>query len=115
MIKSLDDKSFKADIINYEQGPNAPYEIKRNSVIMFYIATCPHCIAMEPIFHAASEEFPDIDFYKVEAKEHPKLAALYNIDGTPTFIMIPMKGSPKMAKGQMPLADFAHLLKATFK
>lgn len=115
MIKSLDDKSFKADIINYEKGPDAPYEIKRNSVIEFYLTTCPHCIAMAPIVETASEEFPDIDFYKVEASEHPELAALYNIKGTPTFILIPLKGAPKMAMGQMPLAEFANLLKETFK
>ncbi|MEG0948148.1 MAG: thioredoxin family protein [Bacteroidales bacterium] len=115
MIKSLDDKSFKADIIDYEKGPDAPYEIKRNSIIEFYLTSCPHCQAMWPTVEAAAEEFPDIDFYKVEVSEHPELAALYNVRGTPTFILIPLKGKPKMSVGEMPLAEFSKLIKESFK
>lgn len=115
MIKSLDDKSFKEDIINYDQGPDAKYEVKKNSIIEFYLTTCPHCQAMWPVVEEAVKEFPDVDFYKVEVSEHPELAALYNVQGTPTFILIPLKGHPKMAVGEMPLDEFGRIIRDTFK
>lgn len=114
MIKSLDDKSFKTEIINYNLGANAPYEIKRNTVIEFYLSDCPHCKAMWPVVIKAAEEFPDIDFYKIEASEHPELAALYNVKGTPAFIFIPLKGNAKIAMGEMPLEEFSKLIKGSF-
>ncbi|MEG1586750.1 MAG: thioredoxin family protein [Bacteroidales bacterium] len=115
MIKSLDDKTFKSEIIDYTKGPEAPYEIKRNTIIEFYLESCPHCQAMWPIVEAAAAEFPDIDFFKIEASEHPELASLYNVRGTPTFILIPLKGKAKMSVGEMPLDEFSNLIKSSFK
>ena len=114
-IKNLDDISFKEKIINYENGPDALYEIKKNSLIEFYSITCSHCHAMWSTVETAAEDFPDVDFYKVEVNENPELAALFNISGTPTFIFIPLKGSPKMAVGEMPLHEFSELIRETFK
>lgn len=115
MIKTLDDKTFKEQIINYAKGPEAPYEIKRNTVIEFFLPSCSHCQAMWPVIEAATIEFPDIDFYKIDASEYPEVAALYNIQGTPTFILIPLKGKPKMNLGQMPLEEFSELIKSVFR
>ncbi|MGL4292861.1 MAG: thioredoxin family protein [Bacteroidales bacterium] len=115
MIKNLDHHSFKNEIINYDLGEHAPYEIRRNTVIEFYLTECPHCKAMWPIVNKATEEFPDIDFFKIEASEYPELAALYNIQGTPAFIFIPMKGKPKMAMGEMPFDEFVKLIKNSFQ
>ena len=115
MITNLDIQSFKKEIINYDQGANAPYEIKKNSVIEFYLEACPPCQAMSPIYEEASKEYPDINFFRVEASQYPELAALYDIQGTPAFIFIPLKGQAKMMMGEMSLKEFTELLLTTFK
>ncbi|MEG1616493.1 MAG: thioredoxin family protein [Bacteroidales bacterium] len=115
MIQSLDDKSFRELIIDYTKGAEAKYEVKKNSIIEFYLTTCPHCQAMWPIVEEAAKEFPDVNFYKIEVSEHPELAALYKVQGTPTFILIPLKGHPRMSVGEMPLDEFTKIIRDTFK
>ena len=116
-VKSLNDKSFKAEIIDYTNQKNPLYEISKNTVVEFYNPDCRHCIAMEPIVEEAAKEFPDIDFFRVNVTEHEEPAAAFNIDATPTFVFIKLKGNlpPYKVKGQMGLESFRDTIKRAFE
>ncbi|MDO5570306.1 MAG: thioredoxin family protein [Bacteroidales bacterium] len=113
-IKSLDIEQFRELILDYKDGSDAKYKIKRNTIIEFYLTMCAHCVAMWKIVEQAEQEFPDIDFYKIEASEHPKLAEIYDVRGTPTFVLIPLKGHIKIVYGEMSLDKFVNIIKETF-
>ena len=112
-VSELNDRSFKEYIIDYD-AEEPVYKIQRDSIIEFYMSTCPHCINMAPVYVEASEEFPDVNFYRIDINKYPEVAEVYNVQGTPTFIMLPLKGDAYQAVGEMTLNDFTNILKETF-
>ena len=114
-VAELDDKSFRNTIIDYKKGEHAKFLIERNTIIEFYMRTCPHCIGMAPIYQEAAENFPDIDFFRVDVNAYSEIADIFKIEGTPTFILLPLKGEPTQAVGQMSLENLSDALKEVFK
>ncbi len=51
----------------------------------FWAAWCAPCRSFAPIFEAASEKHPDIQFGKVDTEAQPELAAEFGIRAIPTL------------------------------
>ena len=100
MVKELNEKSFKELIFDYSKGDNAPLLIKEDTVIEFWVTWCPHCQAMAPRYEKVSNEFSNIDCYKVEMEQHPELAEIFEIESFPTFIFISTSGKMEKWEGE---------------
>ena len=112
MVKELTGENFSKTIKDISEDNG---QIIKNSIIEFYLATCPHCMAMVSIYEDISEEFPDIDFYRIEISDNMDIAHKFNIEATPTFIFFPVKCIYRLVVGAMSKTDFKEKLKEIFK
>ena len=75
-IVELNDSSWEKSV---EKG-------EKPVMVMFYSASCPHCMAMEPHFETYAKEFKDkVVFARVNAPNNLTIASRYGVMGTPTF------------------------------
>lgn len=49
---------------------------------------CPPCKRFGPIFEKVANKFPDIEFVKVEADEHPEFLNHYSINSIPMILIV---------------------------
>lgn len=56
-------------------------------ILDFWAPWCAPCRAFAPIFEAASEQYPDVVFGKVNTEEEQQLAALFQIRSIPTLMI----------------------------
>ncbi|AET38239.1 Trx3p Ecym_2518 [Eremothecium cymbalariae DBVPG len=59
---------------------------KKLSLIDFYATWCGPCKAISPHIANLSQEFKDINFYKVDVDENPDIARHCRITAMPTFV-----------------------------
>jgi thioredoxin 1 len=52
---------------------------------------CSPCKRFAPIFEKVSEEFPDVDFVKVEADLNPEFLNKHSINSIPTILIVDEK------------------------
>ena len=114
MIIELNEDLFSKNIIDIYEGANAKYKIKRNTVIEFYLADCPHCMEMKQTYESVADHFPDIDFFRIEISRNHEVATVFKIEGVPSFILLPLKQSPKLLIGEISKGDFSKQIKETF-
>lgn len=110
MVKEINKDVF----IDDKNISNQSNNFNKNTIIEFYQKTCPHCIAMVKTYDELSEEFPDIDFLKIDIAENFELAEQFNIDATPTFIFFPLKNKYLINVGGMNKTDFKQKIKHVF-
>ena len=70
---------------------------------------------MIPRFEKISEEFPEIDCYRVEMEQHPQIAELFAVESFPTFIFIHPNGEMTKWVGELEEVDLASMVKEAFK
>lgn len=63
----------------------------------FYADWCGPCRAMEPIFEAAAQEMPDVQFVKLDVDAHSDIAGTYNVFSIPTLIIF-KDGKPVVSR-----------------
>lgn len=83
-----------------------------NVFLEFYSPECSYCRASEPIVNRLSEEFTDVDFYKVNTNVNEALTHSCNVRSLPTFIMFSdgkELGRVFGAKGEKALKDLISL------
>lgn len=83
------------------------------AVIDFYATWCGPCKAMTPVLEELSQEYADVDFYKLDVDQENEIAAAFGIRSVPTFLFIPKEGRPQMAAGLMPKSEFSNVIKQT--
>ncbi len=99
MVKELHKNDFTEIINEIKRSDSEP--LKRNMIIEFYISTCPHCLAMEPVFEELSDEFKEVDFFKTEITGEHDIAKLFNIEATPTFMFFSENDKPVEILGEI--------------
>jgi thioredoxin 1 len=75
-ILSLDADNFQSTITD-----NA------NVIVDFWAPWCAPCRGFAPTFEAASEQYPNIVFAKVNTEEQQEIAAAFNIRSIPTLMI----------------------------
>jgi thioredoxin 1 len=56
-------------------------------IVDFWASWCGPCRSFEPVFEAASEQYPDVVFGKVDSDQQQELAGAFNIRSIP-FLMV---------------------------
>ena len=88
-----------------------PEDLESEKVfIEFYAPRCAYCRAAEPTVQKLSDEFPEIEFIKVNTDEHPKAAESFSIRALPTFVVLSGKTELGRLTGAKPAADLRELV-----
>ncbi|MBI3714419.1 MAG: thioredoxin [Betaproteobacteria bacterium] len=66
---------------------NATIESGKTVVIDFWAPWCGPCRAFAPTFEAASEQYPDVVFGKINTEVEQELGAAFNIRSIPTLMV----------------------------
>lgn len=108
---------FKKKVMDYESHPQEwVFAGKRPAVIDFYATWCHPCKMMSPIVEQLAKQYAGkVDFYKVDIDKEPELASIFGIQSIPTFLFIPMKGSPTAQMGMMEKGEMEKLVKGIGK
>lgn len=78
-------------------------------LIEFFATWCVHCQRMRPVVHAFKEEMKNVEVIEVDIDKNESLASYYNVENTPTFILMKHGEQLWRQSGEMPLE---RLLKA---
>lgn len=102
---------FKEKVFNYEASEEWQYLGQRPAIIDFYADWCGPCKAVAPVLEELSEQYQgQVDIYKIDTDKEQELSALFGIQSIPTFLFIPMQGSPMLQKGALPKNAFQQVI-----
>jgi thioredoxin len=105
-------QDFKDKIFNYETSEEWQFLGQRPAIIDFYADWCGPCKAVAPVLEELSEQYKtEIDIYKINTDQEAELSALFGIQSIPTFLFIPMSGSPMMQRGALPKNAFQQVIR----
>ncbi len=110
-VIALDDEGFKEKVFDFEKEKTWVFKGDKPVIVDFYADWCGPCKRVAPILEELQKEYGDaIQIYKVDTDEARKVAAAFRITSIPSFLFIPAKGEPQMAKGAFPKATFVKAL-----
>lgn len=55
-------------------------------ILDFYADWCGPCRMMNPIFEELKNEYPDVEFWKIDVEANQDVAIAHNIQSIPTFL-----------------------------
>lgn len=104
----MDKTAFLAKVFDYEKNPETwLYKGEKPCIIDFYADWCAPCRLVAPILRDLAVQYKnDIIVYKVDVDKEKELAAAFGIQGIPAILFVPQKGTPQMAQGALPKAEF---------
>lgn len=104
---------FLEKVVDYEKdSENWNYLGEKPAIIDFYADWCGPCKKVAPILEELADEYgDDIIIYKVNVDNEQELAGLFGIKNIPTFLFIPMEGTPSLMSGMMNKAKFENIIK----
>ena len=106
-IIHLDDNSFKEKVYDFENNKDWKFEGDKPVIVDFYADWCGPCKRVAPVLEELQKEYgSDIQIYKVNTDKAPAVSAAFGIRSIPSFLFIPAKGKPTMAKGALPKETF---------
>jgi thioredoxin 1 len=84
------------------------------TLIDFWAEWCGPCKSFSPVFEAASEQFPDVRFAKVDTEAEQGIAGFFQIQSIPTVFVfrdgIPLGGKPG-AMSAAGLSEFIQMVR----
>ena len=106
-IIHLDDNSFKEKVYDFENSKEWEFKGDKPVIVDFYATWCGPCKRVAPVLEELQKEYgDDIQIYKVDTDKSPAVSAAFGIRSIPSFLFIPAKGKPTMAKGALPKETF---------
>ncbi|RPD50581.1 thioredoxin [Paracnuella aquatica] len=109
--KKMTAADFRAEIFDYETGNEWQFKGSRPAIIDFYADWCGPCKAVAPVLEELSDEYKDqVDIYKIDTDAEQELSGLFGIQSIPTFLFIPVAGSPMMQRGALPKNAFVQVI-----
>lgn len=107
----LTTQAFKENIFDYEKEEAWNYKGEQPAIIDFYADWCGPCRSVAPVLEELSNEYKDkLTIYKLDTDAEAELSAMFGIQSIPTFLFIPMQGSPMMQKGALPKNVFKQII-----
>ena len=105
MAKDITTDFFNENVYNLKKTDESG-ELKflgKNPVVVdFHAPWCGPCRVLGPIIDELSEEYNNVDFYKVDTEKEIQLAAAFGVMSLPTILFIPKEGKPMMSPGAPP-------------
>ncbi len=111
-VIALDDESFKEKVFDFEKEKTWVFKGDKPVIVDFYADWCGPCKRVAPILEELQKEYGDaIQIYKVDTDEARKVAEAFRITSIPSFLFVPAKGEPQLAKGAFPKSVFIKAIK----
>ena len=110
--KKMTIADFKEKVFDYESKKEWEFKGDKPAIIDFYADWCGPCKMVAPIFEELSNEFQEVDIYKVDTEAEPQLSAMFGIRSIPSILFIPTDGSqPMMQAGALPKNALEDIIK----
>ncbi|MCL2246350.1 MAG: thioredoxin [Lentimicrobiaceae bacterium] len=108
----LTKETFKQKIWNYEASPNEfKYLGDKPCLIDLYADWCGWCKKIAPFIEELGNTYAkEIYVYKINTDKQKELQALFQAQGLPTVIFIPMKGQPTAIRGAQSKEKYDQLI-----
>ena len=107
----LTTQDFKDKIFDYEKEQEWKYKGSLPAIIDFYADWCGPCKSVAPILEELAIEYDgQLIIYKLDTEVEQELSAAFGIKSIPTFLFIPVNGSPMMQKGALPKSVFKQVI-----
>lgn len=96
---------FRKEIYDYKKNPNEwVYQGELPAIIDFYADWCGPCRQLSPKLKELQKKYPtQLRIWKVNIDKEPELAAFFGIETIPTLLFVPLKETPYMAQGNLPM------------
>lgn len=108
---SMTAADFKEHIFNYETEQDWKYQGSLPAIIDFYADWCGPCKAVAPVLEELSEQYEgQVVIYKINTDQEQELSALFGIQSIPTFLFVPMQGTPMLQRGALPKNAFQQVI-----
>lgn len=102
---------FRSEVFDYTGNEDWQYKGSLPAIIDFYADWCGPCKAVAPVLEELSEQYAgQLVIYKIDTDEEQELSALFGIQSIPTFLFIPMSGTPMMQRGALPKSAFVQVI-----
>jgi thioredoxin len=104
-------QDFKDKIFDYEQENEWEYKGQLPAIIDFYADWCGPCRSVAPVLDELSNEYNGkLLVYKIDTDKETELSHLFGIQSIPTFLFIPVHGTPMIQKGAIPKNTFKEVI-----
>lgn len=114
-IEHITAEEFQKEVFDYKNKTSWDFSGDVPVVIDFYATWCRPCKKVAPILEELQEEYKGkLVIYKVNVDKEKELTHVFGVQSMPTFLFIPKKGSPSMAKGALPKEVFQQAFREMF-
>ena len=108
----LTNDGFKQRIFDYTTKQTWQYKGDLPAIIDFYADWCGPCKAVAPVLEELSQEYEGkLLIFKLDTDKETELASLFGIQSIPTFLFIPVEGTPVMQRGALPKDAFKQVIR----
>ena len=109
--QQLTTPDFKEKVFDYEAENEWRYKGAQPAIIDFYADWCGPCRTVAPVLEELSNEYEgQVIIYKLDTDKEAELSSLFGIQSIPTFLFIPVEGSPMMQRGALPKNIFKQVI-----
>jgi thioredoxin 1 len=107
----LTTEDFKNKVFNYETEQEWKFKGNVPVIIDFYADWCGPCKMVAPVLEELAREYGDqLVIYKVNTEKEQELSSVFGIQSIPTFLFIPVEGTPMMQPGALPKKAFQQVI-----
>lgn len=101
-MKHLTTTEYLTSVHNFQQSPEWKFLGNRPAVIDFYADWCGPCRMVGPVLEKLSNEFTNVDFYKVDVDNEPDVSTANKVTSIPTLLFISSNGTVSRFSGALP-------------
>lgn len=104
-------KDFKEKVFDFETQEEWSYKGTVPAIIDFYADWCGPCKSVAPVLEELAVEYDgQLVIYKVDTEKEADMSSMFGIQSIPTFLFIPMKGTPMIQNGALPKNVFKEVI-----